>query len=831
VDALFRTKLQIPTARTKLIARNHVDRELDEGSSGKLTLVIAPAGFGKTTAVAKWVRRAAWPVAWYSVDESDNNLRSFWNYIVAALGSILPGLEERMAQYFHTVGGVAMDGAITALVEEFVKHGRDFILVLDDFHFIAEASIHENLALLIKYMPANAHLVVISRSQLPFSSVRLQTDGQVKEIRVSILQFSAEEIAELCQVRGISVSADDLQALASQTEGWAVGLSLLLDAVGKDRAGLARLPAGFQLGGQRVAAYLTDEVMKRWGEEEQSFMLQTSILPSMSGPLCNALTGRTDGTEVLERLAHHNAFVVVLDQESGWYRYHHLYAEFLQQKLGSGDDATRRRLHERAGDWYEQNGHIGEAVRQYLQGGCYEQAAGIIETNGREMLKAGDMERLVEWLGSLPAAVMENHVLLSLTYAWTLVIADRVPETKIWVKKVESRLAEQGESLALEWRKQLDGEVAALNGFIGLKQQDPASTALYLARFHTLMLPGSIFLAFGVNFNMGEASLLSGMFAMKGHLQVAERGFPQIYEQTRSKLKSPFGFIPVLMGEMLFERNQLDEAVPLLMKGIEEAEQSGTVGCVVPVTIALSRVMKARGDLRGALAVLGDGEKKLRRMGSMYLLPKLSAFKARIDLEIQNMDAVEEWMQRNCLDLFDSPSIPKMYEHITLARVFLARKEYEYCQLILSKLLIFARRENNLLYLLEILNLQAIVHHTLGQTQKAMEVLRLALQHGERHGYHRIFIEEGAPMAALLGRFVRSNLKPEAGAADGCPAVSPSYVRGLIKDTRAYCVTIKNYIGQSAKAAEAPPRLKRSLTRWTSRSTRCGPTATVSTAS
>jgi len=799
--SLFRTKLQIPSMRTKLISRTHIGHELDDGLRGRLTCVIAPAGFGKTTAVATWASVAACPVAWFSIDRFDNDLRSFWHYVVAALNPILQGLEERFSQYFQTASSVAAENMVTALIDEFVRHEDNFILIMDDYHLIEESTIHESLALLIKYLPANAHLVIISRSQLPFSSVRLQAGGQVKEISVSGLQFTEEEISALCRVRGLSISSDDLQALKIQTEGWAVGLTLLLDSMEKDREKLFA-PPGLRLDTGRVAAYLADEVMNRWGEAEQLFMIQTSILMNLSGPICNAVTGRADGTQMLEKLARHNTFVIVLDQENGWYRYHHLFTEFLQHELSHFEDNDTNALHERAGSWFEKNGYTKEAVRHYLQGHLYEKAAAIIEEKGREMLKTGDLETLLGWLSSLPPAVVEQRVLLSLTYAWSLVIADKIAEARKWISKIEVRFEEVAETLAEDWKRQLEGEIVALNGFIGLKQQDPESTMQYLAKYQNLMLQGSIFLAFGVNFNMGEASLLGGMFAMKGHLHIAEQKFPAIYEQTRSRIKSPVGFIPVLQGEMHFERNRLDEAVTMLMKGVVEAEENASVGCVVPATIALAKVLKAKGDINGAFAVLKDGKKKLKRAGSIHLLPMLAAFETRINLEIGNTEAVEGWMKRNCLDLFDSPSIPKMYEHLTLARVFLARKEYEYCQLILSKLLIFSQREINLLYTLEILNLQAIAYHALGQTQKSMEILSQALQYGEKNGYERIFIEEGAPMAALLGRFVRSNA-----------TISPSYVRNLIRHTRAYCITIKTCMGKSKKNPEEHPHIEGELTK------------------
>jgi LuxR family maltose regulon positive regulatory protein len=832
MDTLFRIKLQIPVVQTKLASRTRIDQGLNEGLGGRLTLVTAPAGYGKTTAVVKWTEQLQLPVAWFSIDSLDNSPKRFWSYLLAALETILPGLGEEFSQSFFATNQITAAGIVTPLIDEMHRYKNRFVLVLDDYHLIEEPAIHESMAFLLKYLPENAHLVIISRSQPPFNSVRLQTIGQIKEIKLSDLQFTTEEISSLCKVKGIEATLKELTELEALTEGWAAGLYLLLVSGDRDRIRLARSGEAFGLKQQRISAYLSEEVMQRWGEDEKRFLLKTSILQALSGSLCNVLTGRNDGDEMLQRLADHNAFIIALDQAGGWYRYHHLFAEFLQKELEREWDTEKHLLHEQAGTWYERQGHWAEAIEHYLQGRHYEKAADLIEAKGREMLKTGVPEILISWLIILPPALVKDRDLLCLTYAWALILTSKEKEAKYWLDQVETRFSNPAVKYRDEdWKKQLEVEVVAAKGFIELNKQNALNTAQSLLKFREIMGQGSIFLMSGINFNMGGASLIGGMFGMKGHLYVVEKEYLAIYEKLRTFMKRPNGYIPIMMGEILFERNKMDEALAMLAQGGKEAEESGAIGCIVPLTITYARVLKSRGDIKGALAVVQDGEEKLKKMGAIHLVPILSAFTARISLETGDQEAVQSWMMRNCLDFFDHPGLSNIFEYFTLARVLMVRKEYENCLLLLNKIKLFAEKENNLLYTLEVHILLAIVHYLQGHTQMAMDVLRSALQMGERNGYERIFIEEGAPMAALLGRFIRSSFRKEPldktapqpisegnlhpnkqDEPSDVPTVSPVYVRRLLKYTRDYCITVKVIAMEKTKTA-GPPVKNMSLTK------------------
>lgn len=807
---LIKTKLNIPIIQQKLISRTHLDTELNDGLRYKLTLVTAPAGFGKTTAVVKWARRINIPAAWFSIDAYDNSLGVFWNYIITALDAVLPGIKNKFPQYFNTADSMAIHGIVTSLIDELIKLKNDFILVMDDYHLIEDISIHESLALLIRYLPENAHIVIISRSRLPFGSVRLQTTGFIKEITVSDLKFTGNEIADFCKEKGINISKDDIAVLESRTEGWAAGLYLILDSL-KYNDNLSKLLSCFNMDSHRIASYLSEEVMEQWAEEEKEFMLKTSILSSLSGPLCDALTGRTDGRRFLERLSSHNAFIISMDSENVCYRYHHLYSEFLQNLLDRESPFLKTVLHERAGEWYQKNGYFREAIIHFLQSAKYDRAAAIIEQKGCEMLKSGDIKTLLGWFGCFPVSTIEDSDMLCLTYAWALGLSERINEATQWINTVESRCkspaAEKADKI---WTGQIETEVAAFRGVMGIRQENPQIILESITKFTDITFGESIFCSFGINFSTGEASLLAGMLGMKGHLNIIDKEYTGIYEKARNVITRYFGYIPVLMGELFFERNRIDEAVPLLVKGVHEAENTNTIGSFLPSIITLAKVMKSKGDIDSAFEIIEDGEKKLKYMGGIHMLPLFSAFKVRMCIEAGDYDTVEDWMGKNCLDIYDIPNKQKMYEHITLARALITRKDFNNSLLFLSRLLVFANKEQHLLYEIEILNLQAIIYLAIGKTQKAMETLNESLKLGEKEGYERIFIEEGIPMAALLGRFLRWNIKQESA---GNSLVSPIYIRKLIKYTRDYCITIKTCMTGKAMSQNNITHINRPLTK------------------
>jgi len=799
VGMLLNMKLNIPVINKKVTMRRRLGDKLNGGLTDRLTLVTAPAGFGKTTAVVAWLMQKNIQAAWFSIDSGDNNLKRFWSYIIAAFDTIRPGIKNSFSQYLYATNTVIIEDVVTALIDELSQIEDEFVLVLDDYQFIDDIPIHASIALLIKYLPPNAHIVVISRTRPPFCKALLQTIGKIKEIGITDLKFNTEEIQKFCRDNGKHMSKSDLLALESHTNGWAVGLCVVTDLAGHN-LDCPQLSSIDNRDSHCIDSYLTEESMNRWNSENKEFLLRTSILPSLTGPLCDALTGNTDGKQRLKKLSENSSFIIPLDEEGVWYRYHHILSEYLQKMLESSEDTLVYTLHDRAGEWCERNGYLPEAVTHFLLNENYDRASDLIETLGIEMLKSGEYSTLLDWLGSLPKLAMKNRDMLCLIYAWALLVTDSVDEATPWINAVEARDEKRALNESEEqWEKQLQGEIAALKAFMGFKHNDPQATLLYLTQFKSYGLEQSMFGSKGLNINKGEASLLAGMFGIKGELTLLEQRFSAIYEITREIQINHFGYVPVLTGEIFFERNEIEAAVTFLEKGMKEAEDSNTSSSFVPAVIAMAKVMVCRGDINGAYEIIRDGVNRLRTMGGIHLLPLISAFRARLSVLTLDIKAAEEWTQKNCLGIYDPPSLQRMYEQITLVRVLLSKKEYDSCILLLYKLLYFVEKEQYLVYIIELLNLSAILYSSLGQTQKAMDMLQKSLTLGEKEKYERIFVEEGVPMVALLERFLKYHIVQEA---DNECSISPNYIRNLIKQTKNFCITISAFAKPSENDSE-----------------------------
>ncbi|NTV90116.1 MAG: hypothetical protein HGA22_07120, partial [Clostridiales bacterium] len=693
---LLRTKLRAPVIQQRLSSRVRIDGELNKGLKGRLTLVTAPAGFGKTTAVADWLSRVNIQAAWFSVDIGDNSMKRFWCYLVAALDERLPGLESRLSQYLYEAGSITAEGIATVVVDELYASKKEILLVIDDYHLISEESIHKSLELLIRYMPQSVHAILISRTRPPFASARLKAEGQLKEIRLGDLQFTGIEIEQYCRQKGIKVSKNDVSLLEARTEGWAAGLYLTLETAESEYS-LTGLQSGAGWNSRRIASYLTEEVLDRRSAEETAFMLKTSVLTTMCGSLCDALTGWTNGREMLERLSSNNAFILAMDNEGNWYRYHHLYAEFLREKLDREGTVEQSSLHERAGEWYERNDYPSEAVDHYMKSGKYELAVRVIEGRGAEMVRMGCFSTLTEWLGRLPDDLTGRSDMLCLTYTWLLALSGRIGEAEKWIGLMEARYIHQpADNMPEQWKRQMQTEILAYRGVIGLNHEKPEKILQIIMKLQEVMADTSIFCSAGINLNQGDASLMPGLVGIKGQLCKIDSVFAGVYEKARQNaIKKYFGYIPALMGEMAFERNETEKAVPLLMKGIEEAEGGNSAGSYVPAVITLARLMKSRGDFAGASALLTEGERKLKDMGAGHMVPVFSAFRARLAMETEDDKAIVEWLERSCLDIYDKPSRLRVYEYITLLRTLIYRRAYEGCLLLLPRLLLLAETERN----------------------------------------------------------------------------------------------------------------------------------------
>ena len=440
-EVLLETKLFPPRWRGGLVARPLLVDRLERGVESRLTLVSAPAGSGKTTLLGEWLARRNAPVAWLSLDQGDGDPTRFWSYVVRALQTVDADLGRNALAVLQSSSHAPIDIALTTLLNEIASRSDDLCLVLDDYHVIESAPVHESLALFLDRMPPQLHVVIASRADPVLPLPRLRARGELTEVRAADLRFSPDEAASfLSEAMGLEVSARDVEALERRTEGWVAGLQLAaLSMRGRDDIGA--FVSAFAGNSRFVVDYLVEEVLQRQSSSVRDFLLQTSILARLSGPICEAVTGQTGGRARLEELDRANLFLVPLDDRREWYRYHHLFGDVLQAHLKEEQPNLFPELHHRASDWLAAAGRVPEAIDHALRGGHLDLAAELISSIAREMVRTYRPLELLAWLRQIPDETIERHPLLCAYYAFGLFPAGEMDAAVRWLD-VASRLVE-----------------------------------------------------------------------------------------------------------------------------------------------------------------------------------------------------------------------------------------------------------------------------------------------------------------------------------------------------------------------------------------------------
>ncbi len=427
-SALLTTKLYMPPFRRGSVVRPRLYNTLNnEGLVHKLTLVSAPAGSGKTTLLSEWIRHESIPAGWLSLDDNDNNLGRFLTYIIAALQTIEPEIGETTSMMLQFPQLPPLDALLTPVINEIAALQDDIVLVLDDYHLIKTQAVHDALIFLLDHLPRQMHLVIATRTDPPLPLARLRTRGLMTEIRADGLRFNQAEAGTfLNEMAGFSLSLEEVTALETRTEGWIAGLQLAaLSMQGRDDIG--SFIEAFTGTHRYVLDYLTEEVLNRQSEDVQDFLLQTSILERLSGPLCDAVTGQNDGQATLEMLEQANLFIVPLDDERNLYRYHHLFGDMLSRHLRKMWPDHIPELHRRASAWYAHNAMRPEAIAHSLAAQDFEQAALLIEQIFENVLgQAANFATILGWLDALPEEVVYAHPRVGILHGWILTLTEQL---------------------------------------------------------------------------------------------------------------------------------------------------------------------------------------------------------------------------------------------------------------------------------------------------------------------------------------------------------------------------------------------------------------------
>jgi LuxR family maltose regulon positive regulatory protein len=825
--ALLETKYHIPGRRPNAIARRRLNEHLNAAFRSPLTVLSAPAGFGKTTVLSEWLatfRPGAPAVAWLSLDERDSDASLFWTYAVTAMGRAVEGV-GRAALGLLDSSPPATEAALAALLNDLSGLARDLLVVLDDYHLIHAPDVHEGMRFLLEHQPPQLHVVVATRTDPPLPLARMRARGQLTEVRAADLRFTVEESAAyLNDAMGLQLGEGDVTVLDGRTEGWIAALQLAALSM-QGRSDVTAFITGFAGDDRYVVDYLGEEVLARQPSEVRQFLLETSILERLTGPLCDAVTGRSSGKATLVALERANLFVVPLDDKRQWYRYHHLFADVLSAHLLDEPAERVAELHARASAWFEATGDMSRAIDHALKGGDTARAADLVELVMPVMARERREAELARWLRSLPDDVVRKRPVLGVWFAGALALASKFDTVGQRLSDVERSVrAEDGSWPAHpppdlivvdhDMYRSLPARIAMYRAALALAHDDLDATITWarealslatpedhLARASGGALAGLASLTTGdlasahaaytesiaglqragfVTDVLGCCTTLSDIRRTQGRLGDALRTYQWALDLAPPKAGAEplrgTADMHVGIAGVLLERDDLAAAAEHLDVSARLGEYNGLPQNAYRWRVAMARLREAEGDLDAALELLDESE---RVYVSDYIpnVRPVPAVRARLRLRRGELDEAEAWARERHLSPDDELSYLREFEHVTLARLLLARhrRDRESGALkdalgLLERLLAAAQDGGRGGSVLEVLILRALAHQARGDVPAALARLERAVMLAQPEGYVRLFAEEGPSMAALLKALTKQ-------------FTAPGYVRRLLAAT------------------------------------------------
>jgi LuxR family maltose regulon positive regulatory protein len=790
---ILATKLYIPPAPSRVVFRPHLIERLNEGlARGLVTLISAPAGFGKTTIVSEWISGCERSVAWLSLDEGDNDPARFLTYFAAALQTIQENTGAKVLKALQSPQPPSVESILTDLVNEITKIHDNFILVLDDYHLVDSKPVDNALNFLLDHLPPRMHLVITTREDPDLPLARLRARGQLTELRAADLRFTESEAAEfLNQVMGLKLSPENIAALEARTEGWIAGLQLAAVSMqgNKDTNDFIESFTGSH---RFVMDYLVEEVLKRLSENVQTFLLRTSILDRICGPLCDAvlLDESASSQETLEFLERANLFIIPLDNERRWYRYHHLFADLLRQRfyqsvVSSKKDVEHRvnELHIRASQWLEDNGLELEAFQHAAAANDIERAERLIEGRGIPLHLRGAVTMILNWFASLPPNVLNERPSLWWRYASLLLVRGQSTGVKEKLDAAEDALAAKlqgGE--ADDKSRNLIGRIAAARATLALTRYDSETMILQSRRALEYLDPDNVTTRANAYWTLGFAYLFQGnrvaarrslteaislsqaseatftrILATLGlgnlqeadnQLHLAAETYRQILHIAGDQPLQIIGEVHLGLARVLYEWNDLDAAQEHGGQSLQlEQQYDRVIDRFIVCEVFLARVKLARGDVSGAASVLAKASESAHQKNFIHRIPEVVAAQVVTLLREGNIPAASHLAETNNFPL-------------SRARVLLAQGDTSSALMILEQLFQQAKEKSWEDERLKIMVLQAVALHLQSETAKAVQLLHEALILAESGGFIRLFLDEGLPMAELLSEASTQGLMP-----------------------------------------------------------------------
>lgn len=838
-EPLLATKLHIPPLRSAQVGRARLVAYLERGRQRRLTLISAPAGFGKTTLVSEWVAACGCPAAWLSLDERDGDLTSFLAYLVAALQGIGAPIGAELLGALQSPQPPPPPALLTLLLNDINRIPHPFIVILDDYHTLDSPAIDEALTFLLDHLPPQMHLVIATREDPPLPLARLRARDQLSEVRAADLRFSADEAAAFFN-HGMKLALEqaDIDALQQRTEGWIAGLQLAALALQgarsserpSDAAGFIRAFTGSH---RFVLDYLVEEVLQRQPAHIQHFLLSTAILDRLCGPLCDAVLADPErsGQAALAYCEQANLLLVPLDDSGGWYRYHHLFGEVLRARLMKVDPERVPTLHQRASDWYAQHGFPTDAIQHAFAAHDVERAGALVERTWPGIRRTRQEAAFRRWVMALPDDLIRQRPVLSVVCAWALLDAGEYDAAEARLRAAEQLLdapPDQRVVIDEEQFRSLPATIANARAYRAQALNDIPATVAYTRQALDLLpesdfyergttaallglaywASGSLEAAYqsfaqgladlqrggGILIRMGGTLILAHMQMAQGHLHAAANAYRQALQVSAAHGDPPLkGTAEMYLGlsEIALDQGDRAAARAHFLTGTALREQASLPGYEHLWSLIEARLHHSDGALDAAFDRLAQAERQYYRSPIPDVWP-IAALRARLLIRADRLAEAQAWARDRGLSASDELSYLREYEHLTLARLLLAQSRQTGAGplladalALLDRLLHAAEAGERTGSILEILMLQALAVHAQGDLAAALTLLGRSLTLAEQDGHVAVFVDEGAPLARLLEKAAAHGLSPHAGrvlAALGAQPPQPAPLADMLSE-------------------------------------------------
>jgi len=789
---LLRTKLHIPPLGSTCISRSRLIKRVDEGFGRKLTLISAPAGYGKSTLLADWVYQKKIATAWLSVDANDNDPLQFLTYVILGLQRLKVDTGKAALTLLKSPQPPPIESILVNLINEVRRIPTDYALVLDDYHSIDAKPIHDMIAFLLDHLPERMHLIIATRSDPPFPLARLRSQNQLTELRAAELGFTAAETSALFNENlKLRLSIEDICLLETRTEGWIAGLQLAALSLSGRKDPSVFLKA-FKGDHRYIADYLTEEVLNRQPAHLRNFLLQTSILGRLSGAICNAVIQQENGQQILNTLEKANLFVVPLDDERRWYRYHHLFADLLKQRLLLSEGDLVPELHRRASQWLRNNGFKNEAVDHAFAAQDYSQAMQLIEEIAESNWDRARESRLLRWFKKLPDRQINANPGLSIFYARELFKSGFPEEAEIRLQAAEKLL--ESKSISASNKKGLHGRIAVIRAYIAARVGD-VSHIIHFANQALECLPqkdlmwrsvAATTLGFGYGwagagdlvkahqafsearkiskaagnlyYNIFAGSCLGAVMLMQAQLKEAKALSQKVLNLAIENGIEQTGIVGSLYGNLgmiLCEWNDFDEGIRSIKKGIELSEFGRDPVILASCQVNLLKAYIYRMDFPAAFKLMA----RINECAGNFMLPPwitnvISALNVFIWLATGDLNAAVQWTKERKLSVDNKIENLRELEYLALAHILIVQNQLDDADRLLGRLIENAKAGNRVYFVIEMHLWRVLVSQAKGDTTAARGELKMALSLAEPGGLLMIFVSKGKPVAELLEEIV-----------------------------------------------------------------------------